>query len=163
MTNYKIYDPATYITRDLWREVVAANDLRPVWAHIQAQKWQVSYEEYKAKCPTHCPCCNSELNYGIGRNHPDERKNPENTPSTDHIIPRSIAPELEFGVIDNLQVICLWCNTLKNNTTYKDIPRVQGIIKLLESTQNQYEQLMSSKSLIGGPITLEKPARSAAR
>ena len=114
----KYYDPDTHITQGLWRSLTKTRDLRVIWAYIQAQTWQVDYVEYLALCPSHCPCCKNELHYGLGRNKPKGGKRPQNTPSTDHIIPASLAPELEYGVIDNLQVICVKCNRFKNEAIH---------------------------------------------
>jgi 5-methylcytosine-specific restriction endonuclease McrA len=126
---YPKYDPGTYITRDLYRKVTETNDLRVVWAHSNAQKWGVEYEPYLALCETHCSCCGSPLNYGLGKNNVD--KADINTPSTDHKIPRSKGGTND---IKNLWVICNKCNILKNNATHEDIQRYENIIRVLKET-----------------------------
>jgi len=52
-----------------------------------------------------------------------------NTPSTDHIIPRS---EGGTNDIENLWIICNRCNLLKNNSTAEDIHRYKAILEVLE-------------------------------
>jgi 5-methylcytosine-specific restriction endonuclease McrA len=123
---YPKYDPGTYITRDLFRVVCENNDLRPVWAHKNAQKWDVDYQSFLNLCGVTCACCGSELDYGLGKNNLD--KLDIHTPSTDHIVPRSIGGSLD---IENLWIICNRCNTLKNNSTPDDIHRYQSILAVL--------------------------------
>lgn len=126
---YPKYDPATYITRELYRKVCETNDLRYVWAHSNSQKWGVDYEEFLKLCQPTCSNCGSELDYGIGKNN--KGKLDENTPSTDHRIPRSKGGSND---IENLWIICNKCNTMKNNATHEDIHRLEGIIKVLKET-----------------------------
>ena len=126
---YPKYDPATYITRSLYRKVCETNDLRYVWAHSNSQKWGVDYEEFLKLCQPTCSNCGSELDYGIGKNN--KGKLDENTPSTDHRIPRSKGGSND---IENLWIICNKCNTMKNNATHEDIHRLEGIIKVLKET-----------------------------
>ena len=124
---YPKYDPATYITRDLYRVVCETKDLRPVWAHKNSQKWGVDYELFLAKCGNSCACCDSPLNYGLGKNNID--KSDVHTPSTDHINPRSMGGT---NNLDNLWIICNRCNLLKNNSTPEDIHRYQRILETLK-------------------------------
>jgi 5-methylcytosine-specific restriction endonuclease McrA len=124
---YPKYDPATYITRDLYRVVCETKDLRPVWAHKNSQKWGVEYEPFLAKCGDVCSCCGSHLDYGLGKNNHDKLET--NTPSTDHIIPRSLGGTND---IDNLWIICNRCNLLKNDSTPDDIHRYRRILETLE-------------------------------
>lgn len=126
---YPKYDPATYITRDLYRKVCETNDLRYVWAYSNAQKWGVEYEPYLELCKETCSCCGSKLDYGLGKNN--KGKLDENTPSTDHKIPRSRGGT---DSIDNFWIICNKCNTLKNNATHEDIYRYENIVKMLKET-----------------------------
>lgn len=124
---YPKYNSGTYITRELYRKVCETGDLRYVWAHVNAKKWNADYASYLSKCDINCSCCGSPLDYGIGKNN--QGKLDENTPSTDHKIPRS-----KGGTdnIDNLWIICNKCNTLKNNSTFEDIKRYENIIKVLQ-------------------------------
>lgn len=126
---YPKYDPATYITRDLYRKVCETGDLRYVWAHTNAQKWGVNYEEYLKLCEETCSCCGSRLDYGIGKNN--HGKLDEHTPSTDHKHPQSKGGTND---ISNLWIICNKCNTLKNNATHEDIHRYENIVKMLKET-----------------------------
>lgn len=128
---YPKYEPGTYHTRELFRRVCETGDLRIVWAHKNAQKWGVDPEGFLEKCGTHCECCGSELDYGLGKNNTS--KADINTPSTDHIIPRSVDETLTNS-LDNLMIICNRCNTLKNNSTEEDIERHRAIAALLESS-----------------------------
>ena len=124
---YPKYDPGTYYSRELFRTVCETNDLRPVWAWKNAQKWGVDYESFLAKCGETCACCGSPLNFGLGKNNVD--KSDIHTPSTDHIIPRSLEGSND---IDNLWIICNRCNLLKNNSTPEDIHRYRKILETLE-------------------------------
>lgn len=125
---YPKYNPATYHTRDLFRRVVETGDLRPVWAHLNAQKWSVDPEQFLKLCGTHCGCCGSELDYGLGKNN--RSKQDVNTPSTDHKIPRSVNEALTSS-IDNLWVICNRCNLIKNDSTADDADRYTRIGEVL--------------------------------
>jgi 5-methylcytosine-specific restriction endonuclease McrA len=124
---YPKYDPGTYYSRELFRAVCETNDLRPVWAWKNAQTWGVDYESFLAKCGETCACCGSPLNFGLGKNNVD--KSDIHTPSTDHIIPRSLEGSND---IDNLWIICNRCNLLKNNSTPEDIHRYRKILETLE-------------------------------
>lgn len=127
---YHKYDPGTYLTRDLYRVVVETRDLRPVWAHKNAQKWGVDAQEFLKLCGETCACCGSPLDYGLGKNNTD--KLDIHTPSTDHKIPRSL-DESKTNDITNLWIICNRCNLLKNNSTPDDIHRYRCILETLES------------------------------
>jgi len=131
MKLYEKFDPGTYITRDLYRTVCETGDLRVVWAHTNANKWKVDYEQFLALCEEGCSCCGEPLDYGIGKNN--HGKSEENTPSTDHKIPRSKGGKDE---IENFWIICMQCNTIKNNATHKDIRRLEKIIEVLKETKS---------------------------
>ena len=126
MEIYPKYDPATYHSRELYRVVCETRKLSPVWAHKNAQKWSVDYESFLKLCGDTCACCGSPLNYGLGKNNVD--KLDIHTPSTDHIVPRSMGGTND---ISNLWIICNRCNTLKNNSTPDDIHRYKAIIEVL--------------------------------
>lgn len=124
-TLYPKYDPGTYLTRDLYRIVCESKDLRPVWAHKNAQKWGVDSQEFLALCGENCALCGSgPLDYGLGKNNID--KSDTHTPSTDHKVPRSMGGTND---ISNLWVICNRCNLLKNNSTVEDIHRYKCIVE----------------------------------
>lgn len=127
---YPKYNSETYHSRDLFAVVCNTGDLRPVWAKINSYNWGVDYEPYLAKCLKHCPCCGSELDYGLGKNN--HNKKDSETPSTDHIIPQSYGGG---NNIDNLWIICERCNRFKNNATFEDISRIEGILKVLRETK----------------------------
>lgn len=129
---YPKYDPGTYITRDLFRIVCETKDLRPVWAHKNAQKWGVDPAEFLKLCEPVCSCCGSKLDYGLGKNNTD--KLDIHTPSTDHKKPRSMGGTND---IDNLWIICNRCNLLKNNSTPEDIHRYKRILETLEKVDKQ--------------------------
>lgn len=129
---YRKFDPSTYITRDLYRLVCETNDLRPVWAHLNSQKWGVAYEPFLELCKETCSCCGSKLDYGLGKNN--KNKLDVNTPSTDHIRPRSLGGTNE---LDNLWIICNRCNILKNNSTPEDIHRYERITQVLREMENK--------------------------
>lgn len=129
---YPKYNPETYYSRDLFAVVCETGDLRPVWAKINSLSWKVDYEPYLRLCKSKCPCCKSKLDYGLGSNNTEEKKDYE-TPSTDHIIPRS-----EGGTddIENLWIICVRCNRFKNNATKEDVQRIKNIASILEDTDS---------------------------
>ena len=132
MKLYPKFNSETYYSRDLFAVVCATNDLRPVWAKINSLNWGVNYESYLALCKTECPCCKSKLNYGLGKNNLGKKD--YETPSTDHIIPKSYGGS---NKIDNLWIICERCNRFKNNATYDDVERIKNIAKVLEETKNR--------------------------
>jgi 5-methylcytosine-specific restriction endonuclease McrA len=109
--------------------VCETGDLRFVWAHKNAQKWNVPYTEFLKLCVEDCACCGSHLDYGLGENN--QNKGDDHTPSTDHMIPRSVNEALTED-IKNLWIICLRCNKLKNDSTPQDIHRMKRIIETLE-------------------------------
>jgi 5-methylcytosine-specific restriction endonuclease McrA len=129
---YPKYDPGTYHTRELYRQVCESKDLRVVWAYVNARKWNVDYDEFLELCKPECVNCGHELDYGLGKNNED--KTSEATPSTDHMIPQS-----KGGVdsIGNFWIICMQCNKLKNDATHEDIRRYEGIIKKLNETKTE--------------------------
>jgi hypothetical protein len=127
---YPKYNPETYVSRDLYTQVCATGDLRPVWAKTNSVGWGVEFEPYLAKCLTHCPCCGSRLDYGLGKNNHGKRD--FETPSTDHIIPQSIGGTNDLS---NLWVICMRCNRMKNDATYEDIARLEGVLRILKETR----------------------------
>ena len=136
---YKKYDPSTYHSRDLYRIVCRSGDLRPVWAYKNANKWGADNEPFLQLCGTNCSCCGSELNYGLGRNNIEDKLD-VNTPSTDHIIARTVArmmgwTEIQINDISNLWIICMRCNRLKNDSTAEDIHRYKAIVEVLERTK----------------------------
>jgi 5-methylcytosine-specific restriction endonuclease McrA len=124
---YPKYHPGTYYSRELYRVVCETQDLRPVWAHKNANKYSVDPEEFLKLCQPDCSCCGNPLDYGLGRNNVDKRD--AHTPSTDHIIPRSFGGKDE---ISNFWIICKRCNTLKSNSTPEDIRRYHKILEVLE-------------------------------
>ena len=130
---YRKYDPGTCYSRELYRIVCETRDLRPLWAHRNAMKWEVDLEEFRKLCETACSCCGSALDYGLGKNNIS--KLDINTPSTDHIISRKEAKLLgwtdeQTNHISNLWIICNRCNRLKNDSTAEDIHRYTKIIEL---------------------------------
>jgi 5-methylcytosine-specific restriction endonuclease McrA len=125
------YHQGTYVTRELYAKVAQTGDVRYVWAHLNAQKWRVDPKKFIWVCLDNCSICKSKLNYGLGRNNP--AKTDTETPSTDHIIPISQGGG-EYD-ISNMWVICMRCNTFKNNAQGKeDSRRLNMLSEFLEIT-----------------------------
>lgn len=141
MKLYEKYDPATYSTRDLFRKVCETGDLRYVWAHENAVYWKVDESDFLALCETHCPICESQLNYGLGKNNPGNNKPKQETPSTHHIIPQSYNGP---NTIENFKIICMACNSLLSNFTHKDASRFKACADFLQSNQLLYENNIKS-------------------
>ena len=133
MKLYPKYNPETYINKEFFAEVCKTGDLRPVWAKTNSVVWGVAYEPYLALCKPSCSCCGSKLNYGLGKNNPGKKD--YETPSTDHIIPKS---EGGADSIDNFWIICERCNRMKNNATYEDVERFKRIAQVLAETKNRH-------------------------
>jgi len=127
---YPKYNPETYCNRDLFAIVCKTKDLRPVWAHVNCGKWGVEYTPFLELCPTHCPLCESKLNYGIGKNNVG--KTDSTTPSTDHKLPRNAGGTNDIA---NLWVICERCNRMKNNAIPEDAARLRNIARFLEESK----------------------------
>lgn len=132
---YPKFNAETYINREFYADVCRTKDLRPVWAKTNSVKWGVEFEPYLALCKTHCPCCGSELDYGLGKNN--HGKPDYHTPSTDHLKPQSYGGTND---ISNLWVICERCNRFKNNATFEDINRMEGILKVLKEQQGDVDK-----------------------
>jgi hypothetical protein len=136
---YPKYDPGTYHSRELYRKVCASGDLRPVWAHKNANKWGVDPTPFLDLCQLSCSCCGSSLDYGLGKNNVEDKLD-INTPSTDHIVAQKVAKilgwtEEQINDISNLWIVCMRCNRLKNDSTADDIHRYKAIIEVLERTK----------------------------
>ena len=138
---YSKYDPGTYHTRDLYRIVCETQDLRPVWAHKNANKWGVDPEKFLQLCGNECAICNETLDYGLGKNNHD--KNLENKPSTHHIVPQSKGGQ---DVIENFTIICMRCNEILTNSTHKEIHRYIKIAEFLEAHTKLYEEHIYNKA-----------------
>jgi hypothetical protein len=87
------------------------------------------------RCGNNCAYCNSELDYGSKPKErgfdPSNKEHTKHRPSLDRINP-------EIGYTDeNVQVICMHCNTLKGNAT------AQEIMQLALAMQKQYDNLKS--------------------
>jgi len=142
---YPKYDRDTYHTRGLYRKVCETGDLRVVWAHKNANKWNVNYESFLNLCETDCPICGESLDYGLGKNNNNKRL--ENTPSTHHIVPQSKGGQ---NKIENFTIICMRCNEILTNSTHKEIHRYIGIAKFLEEHTELYETHIYKK--VDNPI-----------
>jgi len=124
---YPKYNSKTYINTRFFADVCRTGDLRPIWAKHNSVKWGVEFEPFLTLCKVHCPCCKSKLNYGLGKNNTDKKD--YETPSTDHIIPKS---QGGLDSIDNFWIICERCNRFKNNATKEDTQRMKNIASVLE-------------------------------
>lgn len=141
---YPKFDPGTYHTFELYTQVMETEDLSLVWAYKNARTWGVAYEPFHQLCKPTCSCCNSKLDYGLGKNNKD--KADVNTPSTDHIVPRSAGGTND---ISNLWIICVRCNTLKNNSTPDDIHRYQRLLEVQHIIkENQEKGLPVSNNML---------------
>lgn len=125
MKLYPKYDPKTYYSRELFRKVCESNDLRIVWAKFVSNKKGLPYEEFLKICNKTCDICDSNLDYGLGKNN--HGKLDENTPSCDRMIP----PPWGDYTMDNVKVICERCNRMKNDATKRDVVRYEKIAELL--------------------------------
>jgi 5-methylcytosine-specific restriction endonuclease McrA len=133
MSSHKLfpkYLPGTYHSRDVFNRVVDTRDLRIPWAYKSALKWGVDAEQFLALCGPTCKCCNSTLDYGVGKNN--HGKKDINTPSTDHLIPQSGSGTNDLS---NLWIICMRCNRMKSDATYDDIARLEGVLRILKETK----------------------------
>ena len=145
MNLYKLhpkYLAGTYHSRDVFRRVVETRDIRIPWAYKSATKWGVDAEEFLQLCGTTCKCCDSPLDYGVGKNN--YGKKDINTPSTDHIVSQHEAKLLEWNDsqvnnLSNLWIICMRCNLLKNNSTKADAFRYRRIADVLENGINFFK------------------------
>lgn len=122
------YNIDTYHNRELYRKVKEDGDLKPIWAHKNAKKWGVEAEPFLTLCKDNCPLCGSLLDYGVGDNLLENRRDYQ-TPSTDHKKPRSEGGD---NSIENFWIICMRCNTLKNNSTAQDLIRYENIVRFLK-------------------------------
>lgn len=136
---YPKYNAETYLNKSLFAEVCRTGDLRPIWAKVHSTNRKVDYDQFLNLCKINCPLCSSKLNYGIGKNNVD--KQDYETPSTDHIIPRS---EGGTDTIDNFWIICERCNRFKNNATKEDTQRMKNIAMILEDANIIKKLLMES-------------------
>jgi 5-methylcytosine-specific restriction endonuclease McrA len=142
MSSYKLYPkytPGTYHSRDVFQRVVETRDLRIPWAYKSAVKWGVDAEQFLSLCGPTCKCCDSPLDYGVGKNNHGKRD--INTPSTDHIVSQHEAKSLgwtdeQIHDITNLWIICNRCNLLKNNSTAADAFRYERIARVLREGIN---------------------------
>ena len=140
MTLYPKYDPGTYISRELYRQVCETGDLRIVWAHKNSNKWKVDYTDFLDLCGKECHICKEHLDYGLGKNN--QGKDNSNTPSTHHIIPRSRGGKDELS---NFVIICMRCNEILTNSTDKEVKRYIGCARFLEEHKTLYEEHIHSK------------------
>jgi hypothetical protein len=146
MNSHKLYPkylPGTYHSRDVFQRVVETRDLRIPWAYKSAVKWGVDAEEFLKLCGPTCKCCDSPLDYGVGKNN--HGKKDINTPSTDHIVSQHEGKLLEWtneqiNDISNFWIICMRCNLLKNNSTAVDAFRYRRIADVLEARLNLMEK-----------------------
>jgi hypothetical protein len=62
-------------------------------------------------------------------------------PSTDHIVSQDQGKRMgwteeQIHALDNLWIICMRCNLLKNNSTPEDIHRYENIVRVLKEGVN---------------------------
>ena len=120
-TYWRYYDASTYLRNELYISVVKSktkpDELKRVWAINMSQKWGCDADALYKKCPDRCPIFNTPLDYGLGKNTLIRNVSGENNdwfrPSVDHILARSRGGD--SSNVDNMVVISLRANTLKNN------------------------------------------------
>jgi 5-methylcytosine-specific restriction endonuclease McrA len=132
-TLYPYWDPKTYCTRELFEEVTVSLDLRKVWSYASLsrvnRKISLTIDDILSVCVTHCPICNSELDYGLGENN--HQKGDIHTPSLDKLIPGEAGGKYTR---DNIWVICERCNRLKNSAHgEQDAQRLETLAKILRN------------------------------
>ena len=120
-TYWRYYDASTYLRNELYISFVKSktkpDELKRVWAINMSQKWGCDADALYKKCPDRCPIFNTPLDYGLGKNTLIRNVSGENNdwfrPSVDHILARSRGGD--SNNVDNMVVISLRANTLKNN------------------------------------------------
>jgi hypothetical protein len=118
---WRYYDASTYLRNELYISFVKSktkpDELKRVWAINMSQKWGCDADALYKKCPDRCPIFNTPLDYGLGKNTLIRNVSGENNdwfrPSVDHILARSRGGD--SSNVDNMVVISLRANTLKNN------------------------------------------------
>ena len=118
---WRYYDASTYLRNELYISFVKSktkpDELKRVWAINMSQKWGCDADALYKKCPARCPIFNTPLDYGLGKNTIIRNISGENNdwfrPSVDHILARSRGGD--SSNVDNMVVISLRANTLKNN------------------------------------------------
>jgi hypothetical protein len=134
----KAYNRRTYGSHETFRNFTEAinqgetpqSAMRWVWAGKNHRSRIVGLKAFHSICGTHCanPACGNELDYSLGNNIRG-KKAPDNMPSLDHKIPMSRGGT---DTVDNYQVLCQRCNTLKNDAFGEnDAKRLSGLSEMV--------------------------------
>jgi hypothetical protein len=147
----KAYNERTYGDRETFRiftEALARGEsaksaMRHVWVGKNHRSRIVGRDALYSVCGTHCanPACCNELDYSLGDNIKGKKAS-DNMPSLDHKIPTTRGGT---DTVDNYQVLCNRCNTLKNDALGEDDAR--RLLGLSEMVSNIAKTVMSKITL----------------
>ena len=136
----KAYNKRTYGDYETFRiftEALARGEdpkiaMRHVWVGKNYRSRIVGRDALYSVCGSHCanPECGNELDYSLGDNIKG-KKSADNMPSLDHKIPTTRGGT---DTVDNYQVLCHRCNTLKNDAFGEDdAKRLQGLSEMVSN------------------------------
>lgn len=130
------FDAKTYISMDHYIDFQEHKDLKRIWISKAAKRWRVDANELYQRATDVCPAFKTPLDYGLGYNmvlrEAQGRDNDWFRPHVDHIIPKSVRPDLQYDV-NNMIVISARANKIKNNVVNIDeLLAVHGCYKELE-------------------------------
>ena len=110
---YEYYHPGTYVSKPVYQEFTATNNLKLVWAKnsSRVRYYQLDPHEVAAIAPDYCPVTGAILDYGVGNNQITD--NSYFRPGIDHILAVGNGG-IKFGDITNIQIVSQHYNTIKN-------------------------------------------------
>jgi HNH endonuclease len=130
---YGDYETFRIFTEALARGETEDSALRHVWVGKNHRMRIVGRDALYSVCGTHCanPACGNKLDYSLGNNIKNGKKASENMPSLDHKIPTTRGGK---DVVENYQVLCNRCNTLKNDAYgADDARRLRGLADMVDA------------------------------